>query len=460
MRAAERVRGPGVVVPRRESVWGYERTGRPEEVEALRGIAQRWRFMVLLAAMLLVAAACRGDGGGAAGDGERGTFKVGLLNPTTGIFAALGGDTNEGFQMYLEEKGGVFAGWTIETVIKDDEGDPTAGATKARELIERDQVDFLIGGVSSAVAYGIADFVATSGVPYIITIAGADGLTQADHQPNIFRISYTGSQPMHPLGEYVCNELGLETATVVSLDFAFGWETAGGFSRTYEEAGCDVTQEIYVPLETEDYAPFVQQISRNTDVVMHVNSGPAGNLFWQTYRDFGFDQPVVGHGAITDEFLLDTEEDWHVKAQTIFYWSRALDSPGNVEFVEAYEERTGRLVSQGAEAGYAAAQVLEAALEAAGDDATDPAALQEALKGVTVEAPRGELRFDDFNQAVMDFYIREVQEVEEDPLGNAEVNKANVVIETIPDVSQFWTFDPDEYLELPTYDGLKGTWTE
>ena len=58
----------------------------------------------------------------------------------------------------------------------------------------------------------------------------------------------------------------------------------------------------------------------------------------------------------------------------------------------------------------------------------------------------------------MDFYIRETQAVEEDPLGNDAVNKANVVIDTIPQVSQFWNYDPEEFLEFPTYESLKGTW--
>jgi branched-chain amino acid transport system substrate-binding protein len=263
---------------------------------------------------------------------------------------------------------------------------------------------------------------------------------------------------MHPLGEHACKQLGYKTASIISLDFAFGWETAGGFARTYEQAGCRVVQEIYVPLDTEDYAPFVQQIRRDSDVVVHVNSGPAGNLFWQTYRDFGFRQPVIGHGAITDEFLLDNREDWHVGARTVFYWSRALDSSENQAFVRAYEEKARKLASQGAEAGYAAAQVLEAALRSAGDRAKDRAALAQAIKQARVTAPRGEISFDGYNQAVMDFYLREVRNVEDDPFGNERVNKANVVVHTFPDVSQFWTVEPDAYLQLPAYEKLKGTW--
>lgn len=454
-------------------------------MEKSRPQALRRRWIAVLAVLALVSAACTADDAGGAttttsegattteasdttmaqddgattttqdDDGEQfGTLTVGLLNPLTGIFALLGGDTNRGFDLYVEQQGGTLAGWEIETVVEDDAGDPTEGNAKVRKLVEQDEIDVLIGGVSSGVAYGIADYVAESEVPYIITIAGADGLTQRDAVDNIFRISYTGSQPMHPLGEYTCEELGHQTATVVSLDFAFGWETAGGFARTYEDAGCDVVQEIYVPLGTEDYAPFVQQISRDSDVVMHVNSGPASNLFWQTYRDFGYEQPVVGHGAITDEALLATEDTNAVGALTTFYWSRAAESELSQSFVEAFESEYDALVSQGAEAGYAVAMVLEAALDVAGADAQDPSALNAAIGQVEVEVPRGPIQFDEFGQAVMNFYIRETVVAEDDP----DVNKKNEIIHTFPDVSQFWTFSPEEYLDFEPYTELTGTW--
>lgn len=420
-----------------------------------------------VALSLVLATACtRSTTGGPNADGAdsgasaEDTIRVGLLNPTTGVFAAIGSDTNTGFKMYLDERDGKLAGWNIETVEEDDRGDPATGGTKVRKLIGQDNADILVGGVSSAVAYGIADIVEESGLPYIITVAGADGLTQSSFKENIFRISYTGSQPMYPLGEYACKTLGYKTASVIALDYAFGWEAGGGFARTYEEAGCEVVEEVYVPLASEDYAPFVQQLSRDSDVVMHVNSGASGNLFWQAYADFGYSQPVIGHGTITDDFLLQNNDDFTVGAKTVFYWSRALDTEANQDFVEAYEEQTGTLVSQGSEAGYAAAAALEAALEHAGDKAKDPGVLVDALKNVTVDAPRGSFEFDEYNQAVMDFYLRETQKIDEDPFGNGKVNKANVVIDTFPQVSQFGPYDPKEHLAFPPYERLKGTWAD
>ena len=69
-----------------------------------------------------------------------------------------------------------------------------------------------------------------------------------------------------------------------------------------------------------------------------------------------------------------------------------------------------------------------------------------------VDAPRGPLRFDARQQAVYNVYVREVKQV--------DGRWANEVVDTIPDVDQFWTYDPDEYLKLPPYDQLKGTWVK
>jgi len=96
--------------------------------------------------------------------------------------------------------------------------------------------------------------------------------------------------------------------------------------------------------------------------------------------------------------------------------------------------------------------VLEAALEQAGDDARDPEVLRDAIASVELTVPRGPVRFDDYHQAVYNVYIREVQEVDGEWV--------NAVIETIPDVGQFWTYDPDEYLALPLLTDLVGTWDD
>lgn len=399
------------------------------------------------------AASTAGDAGDAgseesSGGGDGSTVTVGLINPLTGPFAALGEDVNDGFQAYLDEQGGELSGHPIEVLSEDTANDAAIAQESVVKLVDEDAV-FLAGFVNSGVTYGVAETLRETGVPLMITTAGADGLTQRDAADNIFRLSYTSSQDAMPLGDYACNELGYQTMAIVGLDYAFGWEAASGFAKAYEDAGCDVVQESYVPLGTADWAPFVQQIDTNADAVWTVIAGADGIRFLQAYQDFGGELPVIGHGSTTDEQILGEEAATADGVVTSLHYSAMIDNPENAEHIEAFESATGNSVSQYSEHGWATAQVLEAALATIDGEVT-PDALIGAIGDVEVDAPRGPLSFDEYGQAVYTVYVREVQEVDGEWV--------NAIIDEYPDTTQFWNYDADEFLEGTPLADLKGTW--
>lgn len=383
---------------------------------------------------------------------SRGQISVGLLNPLTGPFAALGEDVNAGFEMYVEAQGGSLAGFDVSTRQEDEANDVDVATTKARQLVDSG-VDLIVGLVNSGVAYGVMDYLGGTDVPVLDTVAGANGLTQGEGGDRFFRVSYTGSQDNLPLGDYACKEAGYETAVLVALDYAFGWEASGGFARVYEDAGCEIVQEIYGPLATQDWAPFVQEIDRSADVVYVVAPGGDGIRFLQAYRDFGVELPVVAAGSTVDEQSLPEQQATAEGVVSALHWSRALDTPENRSFCDAFREHSGRSCSMYSENGYTAALVLESALELIDGDLTRDS-LAEALGKVELQnSPRGPMRFDEYGQAVYNVYIRETQQVG----GEWE----NVVIDTYSDVSQFWTYGPEKWIdEFRPYDELKGTWAD
>lgn len=388
------------------------------------------------------------DGGEA--EATEGSVTVGLINPLTGPFAALGEDTNDGFQMYLDEQGGVLSGYEV-TVVSEDTANDTAVAIEGVERLLGQGADVLVGFVNSGVTYGASEVVRESGVPLIITTAGADDLTQRDAAENIFRVSYTSSQDSMPLGQYACEELGYESVAIVGLDYAFGWEAAGGFAMAYEDAGCEVVQELYAPLGTQDWAPFVQQIDTSADAVWTVIAGSDAIRFTRAFSDFGVELPLIGHGSTTDEQVLEEQQQFAEGAVTTLHYAGALDTEDNVAFREAFEEEY-RSVSQYAEHGYASAMVIEAALASLDGEVT-PEALVDAIAAVEVEAPRGPLSFDEYGQAVYNVYVRET--VQDD-----EGRWVNQVIHTFEDVSQFWTYDPEEFMSGERLADRRGTWAD
>ena len=144
------------------------------------------------------------------------TIKIGVIIPGSGPFAIIGEEVKNGLEMYFAEQGNTVAGRKVELIIEDDGNKPEVGLAKAKKLIERDGVSVITGIVSSSVAYALRDYIAAAKIPMVITVSGADGLTQQDAAPNIFRTSASGSQQSHVLGEWLYKKKGYRRMIVIA----------------------------------------------------------------------------------------------------------------------------------------------------------------------------------------------------------------------------------------------------
>src|SRR3970040_2009107 len=130
-------------------------------------------------------------------------IKVGLLLSYTGVFAELGKEVTNGFQLALEERGGRVAGRAIEVRQEDDENKPDVGLTKSRKLVERDRVHVVIGPISSAVALAMRDYLVSQKQVWIINVSVVPALTDPDKtSPYYFRIADTLFQGQYPFGQW------------------------------------------------------------------------------------------------------------------------------------------------------------------------------------------------------------------------------------------------------------------
>jgi branched-chain amino acid transport system substrate-binding protein len=413
---------------------------------------QKTMGVAAAAVLTLGTTACAGAGSG----GEDGTIKVGLLLPSVGPFAGIAEDQADGFRHYVENvAGGAFGDHEVEIVTADEGNDPTISQESVQRLVEKEEVDVVVGVISSAVAYAIAPYLTESGVPTVLTATTADDLTQRQDAPNIFRVSNSASQIMLPLGEYACNELGYKNAALVSLDYSFGWEAMGGFAKSYEEAGCEVSQELYTPLGTADWGSVVQSIDKDVDVIIQTSSGSDASKFLQAYKDFGLtDIPMIANGYGTDLSTLPepAQRELATPIQSVFYYAEANDTPANNEFRTSFKEAYGYTPGAYSEATYVAGMVLDAAIS--GVDEVSYESTTEAIAGVELDdAPRGALTFDEYGQANLPVYLRQMEKVGDEYM--------NQVVETLGEsFSQFWEFDPEAAMAEKPYNDLKGTWTK
>jgi len=374
-----------------------------------------------------------------------GTVTVGFMSPTTGFVAALGTDMKRGWELYWELHGDTAGGVTVETVFEDDTGDPDVALTKARRLVEEEGVDMTAGPILANTAYAVADYVAGQGIP-TFHISGADDLTQRQHDPLVMRVGYTSSQSNFPAGQWAYDE-GHRNAVTICPDYGFGWESCGGFVQAFVDAGGTITEQIWHPLGTQDFGPYVSQVPGLDPDVVFVGSagGPDAILFWQSWTGFGLEgTPVIGNCCFADQVLLRDQGAAAAGIQSFSYWTEGRDSPEVQEFVEEYESRHGEIPSLYAAGSYLMATVIANTLEATNGEVSGADFVAAARQLVLEDSVYGPISFDEYNNIVGNVYREHVED-------RGEGVYWNVVDEVFPEVSQFWTYDPEEFLSNPVF---------
>lgn len=377
---------------------------------------------------------------------QKGPIKVGFMASLTGPLSPNGKDMLNSLQLFLDEEGEKLAGREVKLITEDDAGNPATGLTKLRGLVEGQGIQILIGPLSAAVGYAIRDYIDSKKLPAIFPIVSSEDITQRKRTPYIVRTGWSSAQPSHPFGKWVYDNLKYRRIAVIGYDFAFGWEVAAGFHRTFEESGGQIVQKLWPPLGTTDFGPYIAQLKRDVDAVYAVFSGADALRFAKQYEDAGLKArlPLIGGGTFTDEHVLRTMGNEVLGVITALHYSAALSTPANKKFAQAYEGKFKQIPSYYSEGTYVAGLQLKRALEAIGGDDENAERLVGALRKVELAVtPRGPIRFDDYGNPVQNIYVRKVERV----AGRLQ----NSVIHTFPNVSQFWTYKPEDYLKNPVY---------
>ncbi len=373
-------------------------------------------------------------------------IKIGFLAPLTGATAQAGKDLYSGCELYWEQSGWQVAGRKLEVIQDDTEGLPATALSKLRRQVEGDRVHLVAGVVLQNVAYALIPYIESQGIPTIYPLNSADDITQRKPPRWLVRTSFAASQSMHPFGEYAAKTLGFKKVSVVSLDYAFGYEIVGGFQRTFEENGGQIIQKLWVPLNVQDYAPYLAQIKKDADAVFVLAVARWSLLFARQYATSGLKErlPLIGGGTYTDEHVLPQLGDETIGVITAHPYSAALDNPANRAFRAAYEKKYNRIPSFYSESCYVGARVISDAIKAVGGRVEDRPAFMAALRKTDIkDAPRGPIKIDAYGNPIENMYIRKVERVE----GKLQ----NTVIQTYQEVSQFWKYSPEEFLKQPVY---------
>ncbi len=346
--------------------------------------------------------------------------RIGLMLPYTGTFAPLGVAIENAFRMAIDEQGGKLAGREIEWYKVDDESEPSKGVENASRLVQRDKADVLLGTVHSGVQMGIHRVARESGVLNLIPNAGVHAATRALCAPNVFRTSFSNSQPTRALGKPMVDK-GLKKAVWITWKYAAGDEAFEGFKEGYVAAGGTIVKELGLPFPNVEFQALLTEIAAlKPDAVACFFAGGGAAKFIKDYAAAGLKDkiPLYGSGFLTEGVLQAAGPAAEGIYSTLHY-SDSLDTPRNKSFRLNYAKTFKLQPDVYAVQGYDSGLLLLQGANAVKGDLSNKKALYEAMEKAVIDSPRGKWTMSKSHNPVQDIYMRVVDKGENKVVGVA-----------------------------------------
>jgi branched-chain amino acid transport system substrate-binding protein len=202
--------------------------------------------------------------------------KIGLDNPLTGPFAAVGKNELIGCQLAVEQinaKGGIL-GRKVDLLVEDStSGESAVAVQKANKLIERDKVDFLLGNINSALAQAMANVSFEKKVFHIVPGGHTDSVTGTQCHWNVFRVCNTTRMETNSVSQLLLKNYGKKWY-FITTDYAFGRALQAGFEASLKKAGGTELGADYTPLGTTDFsANLIKAQSTKPDAIILLLAG-------------------------------------------------------------------------------------------------------------------------------------------------------------------------------------------
>ena len=330
-------------------------------------------------------------------------LKIGLLLTLSGPSAVLGQQARDGFNLAVKDLGGKLGGREVDVLVVDDELKPDVAVTKAKGLVERDRVDFVVGPIFSNVAVAAHKPIVDSNTFFISPNAGPSNLAGRNCSPFFFATSYQNDQNHEVLGK-VAQDRGYKRVYLLAPNYQAGKDALAGFKRHYKG---EIVEESYTPLNTLDFqAELAKVAALSPDAIFTFMPGGMGVNLVKQYRAAGLADRIPFLSAFTvDESTLPAEQDAAIGMFGGSNWAPNLDTPQNKKFVESYEAAYGSVPGSYAMHAYDTALLIDSAVRATGGKTDAKDALRDAIRKADFKSLRGDFKFGANGFPVQDFYL-------------------------------------------------------
>ena len=383
-------------------------------------------------------------------------LKIGFMATLEGTYTVLGEDGQRGFEVAMKEAKGMAGGREIEVIVGATDASPDSALRAARKLVEQDKVDIIIGPLSGSEGIAIRDYSKTQPqVTFINGISGAQETTYVTPSENFFRFNMDGAQWSAGLGEYVFNEKGYKKVATIGEDYSFIYTQVFGFALEFCGAGGEITERLWVPLGTKDFASIIASLPDDVDAIyLGLGGGDAVN-FLNQYQQAGGDAKLIGGTIMIDGTVLSSKgkaKDALIGTPGSGPQADTWDNEKWQAFVKAYQDAfppekrfpTPALMATGY---YNAFNAMKICMDnVKGELGDGHKGLRQCLSTLELDAPNGKITLDSNRQAIGTNFVTEV--VEEDG------NLVNKLVKIVPNVNQTLGIDPEVFktVGLPSRD--------
>jgi branched-chain amino acid transport system substrate-binding protein len=310
--------------------------------------------------------------------------KIGLDNPLTGTYAAVGGNELHGCELAVEQinaKGGIL-GRQVQLLSEDStSGDAGTAVQKARKLIERDKVNFLLGNVNSALSLAMADVSNEKGVIHVVPGGHTDAVTGKSCHWNVFRVCNTTQMEANAVAPTLIKDGGKKWY-YITPDYAFGHTLQAGLEVACTKLGGQKIGADLTPLGTTDFSSYlIKAQSANPDVIVFLVQGNDMINALKQAVQFGLDKRFHLAGAQQElEPLIGLPPEARIGTWVFeWYWNQP-GVAGVKEFNEAIKKKTGHMPT--ARTWFGFASTWSCALGANSAKSLDAVKISKAMQGM------------------------------------------------------------------------------
>lgn len=325
-------------------------------------------------------------------------IKLGVILPISGGAAYVGQGIGDGVRLAVKEindAGGV-KGRKLEILLRDEQLKPDVSLAAAKELISKDGVKLFIGPATSATGLAVSELAKEEKVVNISPSAKTEAITGEKLHDYIFQLAPTTDIDGVRSVE-ILKKMGAKSICFTGFDYAY---TKDWFKSIRANMGSDFTEagEFLVPINATDYSATVTQLIANScDTVIGTMYGGGFISFVKQATPFGLFQSKkllwgsnTGDYAVAKALGADFPEGMWASSADIWYYEGSDEHKKYQEGLAALQGR--KETDMWPITGYNAVKFLAAAIEKAGTD--EPKAVRDALEGLTISSPLGELTID------------------------------------------------------------------